>query len=407
MYMQRNGTDKFTGTAVSCDITSTGSWYGNLPDCVPNEVKVNREDYYIDEIQHISIKETISVTYDIKWNHISKPIEGKIESLTTKKYSIGENQKKYLLELMERRFSDDIILYDEDECSVQVQLINTEEKAFTYEIPFDNDMRSMSILFRQILGEPTLLLFDGNREKDRIQEIYIEVQKNIYQDYGDVNTSCFRWNESSISIDCNSTQFGYSSHSHSEYVDAQMIHQLKQDINFHLGDTLYNLKAFSFSKSHELDMDPARGGIVTVRIKWAHKEDTLFIGNLTDQYVPTWYKNLISFIRTHTRDKSVVEFLQSNHKSDRSLYTYCSVYIFKAHQEFYYRTDRNDIYEGDIVKVPFGSDNAVRTGRVESISYHTRYDVPYNLNRTKFIIDKDVEVIYDINPYGFDAIYDE
>ena len=186
-----------------------------------------------------------------------------------------------------------------------------------------------------------------------------------------------------------------------------MIHQLKQDINFHLGDTLYNLKAFSFSKSHELDMDPARGGIVTVRIKWVHKEDTLFIGNLTDQYVPTWYKNLISFIRTHSRDKSVEAFLQSNHKSDRSLYTYCSVYIFKAHQEFYYRTDRNDIYEGDIVKVPFGSDNAVRTGRVESISYHTRYDVPYNLNRTKFIIDKDVEVIYDKNPYGFDAIYDE
>uniref|UniRef100_UPI0025DD2BE7 hypothetical protein n=1 Tax=uncultured Veillonella sp. TaxID=159268 RepID=UPI0025DD2BE7 len=324
MYMQRNGTDKFTGTAVSCDITSTGCWYGDLPDCVPNEVKVNREDYYIDEIQHISIKETISVTYGIKWEHISKPIEGKTESFTTKTYSIGENQKKYLLDLMGRRFSDDIILYDEDECSVQVQLINTEEKAFTYEIPFDNDMRSMSILFRQILGEPTLLLFDGNREKDRIQEIYIEVQKNIYQDYGDVNTLCFRWNESSISIDCNSTQFGYSSHSHSEYVDAQMIHQLKQDINFHLGDTLYNLKAFSFSKSHELDMDPARGGIVTVRIKWMHKEDTLFIGNLTDQYVPTWYKNLISFIRTHTSDKFLEEFLQSNHKSDRGLYTYCS-----------------------------------------------------------------------------------
>jgi len=388
MYMHRNVTDKFIGSVAYCDIISTGIWYGDLPDGVPNEVKLNHKDYFIEEIQHISIKETISVTYGIKWEHISKPIEGKIESFTTTEYSIEESQKQHLLELIRYRFSDDIVLYDEDECAVQVQLVNTEGQEFTYEFPFDNDMRAMSILFRQILGTPTLLLFDGNREKDRIQEIHIEVQKNIYQEYGDVNTLSFNWTHPSISIDCNSKQHGHTSCSHNEYIDAQMIHQLKQDIDFHLSDTLYNLNTFSFTESHDLDRDPARGGIVTVRIKWSHKEDTLFIGNIINQYVPAWYKNLISFIRAHTRDKSLQEFLQSNHISDRKVYTYCSVYIFKVGQEFYYRTDRNDIYEGDIVKVPFGLDNMVRTGRVESISYHTRYDVPYDLNRTKFIIDK-------------------
>lgn len=388
MYMHRNVTDKFIGSVAYCDIISIGSWYGDLPDSVPNEVKLNHKDYFIEEIQHISIKETISVTYGIKWEHISKPIEGKIESFTTTEYSIEESQKQHLLELMRYRFSDDIVLYDEDECAVQVQLVNTKGQEFTYEFPFDNDMRAMSILFRQILGTPTLLLFDGNREKDRIQEIHIEVQKNIYQEYGDVNTLSFNWTHPSISIDCYSKQHGHTSHSHNEYIDAQMIHQLKQDIDFHLSDTLYNLNTFSFTESHDLDRDPARGGIVTVRIKWSHKEDTLFIGNIINQYVPAWYKNLISFIRAHTRDKSLQEFLQSNHISDRKVYTYCSVYIFKVGQEFYYRTDRNDIYEGDTVKVPFGQDNMVRTGRVESISYHTRYDVPYDLNRTKFIIDK-------------------
>ena len=271
MYIRRNVTDKFIGSVASCDIISTGSWYGNLPDGVPKEVKFNRKDYYIEEIQHISIKETISVTYGIKWEHISKPVDGKIESFTTTEYSIEESKKQYLLELMGRRFSDDIVLYDEDECAVQVQLINTDGTEFTYEFPFDNEMRAMSILFRQILSAPTLLLFDGNREKDRIQEIHIEVQKNIYQEYGDVNTLSFEWNLSSISIDCNSKQFGHSSHSHSEYIDAQMIHQLKQDIDFHLGDTLYNLNTFSLGESHDLDREPARGGIVTVRIKWSHK----------------------------------------------------------------------------------------------------------------------------------------
>ena len=395
MYMHRNMTDKFIGFVASCNIISIGSWYGDLPDGVPKEVKLNRKDYYIEEIQHISIKETISVTYGIKWEHISKPVEGKIESFNTTEYLIEKTQKQFLLELMERRFSDNIVLYDEDECAVQVQLINTEGQEFIYEFPFDNDMRAMSILFRQTLGAPTLLLFDGNREKDRIQEIHIEVQKNIYQEYGDVNTLSFNWNRSSISIDCKSKQFGHASQSHSDYVDTQMIHQLKQDIDFHLGDALYNLNTFSLSESNDLDRDPARGGVLTVRIKWAHKADTLYIGNLTDQYVPAWYKNLISFIRTHTRDKSLQEFLQSYHTSDRELYTYCSVYIFKVDQEFYYRTDRNDIYEGDLVKVPFGSNNEVRSGRVESVTYHTCSNVPYDLYRTKFIIDKDTDFLCD------------
>ena len=46
MYMHRNVTDKFIGTVASCDIISTGSWYGDLPDSVPKEVQLNRKDYY-------------------------------------------------------------------------------------------------------------------------------------------------------------------------------------------------------------------------------------------------------------------------------------------------------------------------------------------------------------------------
>ena len=46
MYMHRNMTDKFIGTVASCDIISTGIWYGDLPDGVPKEVKFNRKDYY-------------------------------------------------------------------------------------------------------------------------------------------------------------------------------------------------------------------------------------------------------------------------------------------------------------------------------------------------------------------------
>ena len=59
---------------------------------------------------------------------------------------------------MRRRFSDDIDLYDEDECAVQVQLITLRIRNLYNEFPFANTLRAMSILFRQILGMPTLLL---------------------------------------------------------------------------------------------------------------------------------------------------------------------------------------------------------------------------------------------------------
>ena len=90
-----------------------------------------------------------------------------------------------------------------DEYAVQVQLINTENQEFIYEFPFDNTLRAMSILFRQILGMSTLLLFDGNREKIEFKRFILKC-KNMYQEYGDVYTLNFNWNEPSISIDCNS-----------------------------------------------------------------------------------------------------------------------------------------------------------------------------------------------------------
>ena len=99
MYMHRNVTDKFIGTVVSCDIISTGSWYGDLPDGVPSEVKLNRKDYCIGEIQHISIKDTVKVVYSIKWENIIEADEGKIDSVATEEYSISESDRNYILNL--------------------------------------------------------------------------------------------------------------------------------------------------------------------------------------------------------------------------------------------------------------------------------------------------------------------
>ena len=187
MYMYRNMTDEFIGSVASCNIISIGSWYGDLPDDVPNEVKLNRKDYYIEEVQHISIKDTVKVVYSIKWENIIEADEGKIDSVATEEYSISESDRNYILNLIGSRFSD-CVFFQEDkaDCNVSVKLMNNDNQEFIYEFSFDNEMTALSILIRQIIGAPRLLLFDGHREIDKIQQIHIEVRKNIYEEYGDV-----------------------------------------------------------------------------------------------------------------------------------------------------------------------------------------------------------------------------
>ena len=114
-------TDEFIGSVASCNIISTGSWYGDLPDGVPKEVKLNRKDYYIEEIQHISIKDTVKVVYSIKWENIIEADEGKIDSVATEEYSISESDRNYILNLIGSRFSD-CVFFQEDkaDCNVSV-----------------------------------------------------------------------------------------------------------------------------------------------------------------------------------------------------------------------------------------------------------------------------------------------
>ena len=106
MYMHRNMTDKFIGSVATCEIISTDRWSGSLPDGVPSEVKLHRVDYYINEIQHISIKDTVKVVYSIKWENIKEADEGKIDSVATEEYSISESDRNYILNLIGSRFSD-------------------------------------------------------------------------------------------------------------------------------------------------------------------------------------------------------------------------------------------------------------------------------------------------------------
>lgn len=67
-------------------------------------------------------------------------------------------------------------------------------------------------------------------------------------------------------------------------------------------------------------------------------------------------------------------------------YLYCSVSFGGSPRSYYYRTDNPRIAPGDVVRVPFGEE--VRTGVVEAVGRFTAQDVPYPLERTKWILER-------------------
>ena len=69
-------------------------------------------------------------------------------------------------------------------------------------------------------------------------------------------------------------------------------------------------------------------------------------------------------------------------------YIYCSLTFGSSKKTYYYRTEDDNIEEGDLVIVPVGSDNHEAEALVVKVEYYNKEDVPFPLNKTKFIIEK-------------------
>ena len=75
-----------------------------------------------------------------------------------------------------------------------------------------------------------------------------------------------------------------------------------------------------------------------------------------------------------------------NAKSDQLIY--CSVSFSKDGYTYYYRTEDGNLETGDKVVVPVGPDRFERVGVVEEIEYFFPHEVPYPIEKTKFILRK-------------------
>lgn len=75
-----------------------------------------------------------------------------------------------------------------------------------------------------------------------------------------------------------------------------------------------------------------------------------------------------------------------NAKPDQLIY--CSVSFSKDGYTYYYRTEDGNLETGDKVVVPVGPDRFERVGVVEEIEHFFPNEVPYPIEKTKFILRK-------------------
>lgn len=396
IYIEGKIAEKFKGQLMSCEIISSNLWRGPLPSNTPRDIEVNCDDFSILGTQKITFTDTVNVETGIKWTHNTKPLHGKINRLSYESYAISIEDKSAVFELISHAFThNDIESAVVEPPDVKVLLTNEKGQTFIYEFMYDSIFNSVSTVLRQIVGIPSLLLFDGQGQRDSLTSISIDMRKNIYGNYEDRGVITYNLAEPMLDIAFNSYQFSCVHDSHSQILDYRTLYNLQKDINNYLGEVLFELEDFVLGKSHHFEQNPSKDGVLTITLEWETKGKTVFIGNFNNAYLPEWYKHLITIMSAHTGSTTLMEFLPTKQRGKQSIYKYCSIYIFKVGKEYFYRTDRGDIHAGDIVKVPFGGDNVVRTGRVESVSFHNKSNVPYDLMRTKFIIDKEANDIDD------------
>ena len=71
-----------------------------------------------------------------------------------------------------------------------------------------------------------------------------------------------------------------------------------------------------------------------------------------------------------------------------AIHTYCEVAFDDSGRTYYYRTRNPEIKVGDTVYVPFGYDAPKKIGVIVNMEDFEGHDVPFPLERTKFIIGK-------------------
>ncbi len=138
---------------------------------------------------------------------------------------------------------------------------------------------------------------------------------------------------------------------------------------------------------------PVKGKpVIRINLRYRNGRNAGFTRTYDRHGVPDDWNDLLEDIRTsmayYGLFGSIFDPALYRHGVKNGEYIYLSVIAEPGGKSYYYRTEDDSCELGDLVVVPFGANNEERVVMISGIHYCTKENVPYPLEKTKFIVGK-------------------
>ena len=379
----------FKGEIKSFILRSDAMVYGPPPE----EGQVVRQDIYLDIEGRVSIKYYKYTKQMVRDKNFEKS-DFKIRP--EKAFKIFYELKKYFGEKYD---PFELMIMDVGRWDAVIE--NTEGKKYSFNGPrFENqheDLAYLSFFIRNLLERMDLFVFDGQAKTDRIKKLTLDYNRvteiPIDRFLFDKNFDRAIWDyKESIIINREENTI-----EHNKIIGEECKVYQKFEVEGLIDSIFDNFKEEDLFKKIKGNPEDAIGIPDEIRkykiiIDYEKKPQRIIEGDFDKRGLPGDFPDFAEILQESLNFYNFEEILNPKFYEKvrrlRDQYIYCSLDFGSGKKTYYYRTEDDEIEEGDLVLVPVGPDNHEAVAFVDKVEYFYKEDVPFPLEKTKFILEK-------------------
>lgn len=317
----------------------------------------------------------------------------------TQTFRIEQTAAQKILGAVATYFSNE---YDElfatDVGNWSMELTNTEGVVYKFggalSAGFEVNGVNLSDLIRDALKMKDLYVFDGNPNRvDRVAVDYHRVTK--IKPGGSVlsETEYVIWDYTEkLVVDRASSIIEHIQNIGTDCTVSRKFH-IEEGVK-NLLDALDSNVLFGAveGKPDNVVDDPLETRDYTITVDFKHGPQRIIQGTYDKTSLPEHWgdfaESLLEFIQFYGFGEILNPAIYRKAKRRAQGYMYCSVEFESDGKRYHYISDDDTIKVGDRVVVPVGKDNYTSVGIVAEVGFYPEDEVPFPLEKTKYIIDK-------------------